>query len=84
MKNIWSGLQKIVMLGASMLSWRDRYLRPNEHEEFLSSQLPNQRWTCQSSCGRYRIYFLCYVKTLTFICLTSFSIQHEDLFKFRI
>jgi len=42
MKNIWSGLQKIVMLGASTLNWRDHYLRQNEHEEFLSLQLPNQ------------------------------------------
>jgi len=59
MKNIWSGLQKIVMLGASMLSWRDRYLRRNEPEEFLSLQSLNQHWTCLSSCGRYTIYFSC-------------------------
>lgn len=61
MRNIWSGHRKIAMHGASMLNWKNLYLRQSVQEASLSLQLLNLLLTCQKYCGRYCVeYFVLY------------------------
>lgn len=53
MRSIWCGHLKIVMHGASMQSWRDLCVKLIEPGLYLSLQLHNLHWICQSYCGRY-------------------------------